>query len=360
MGGTFFPSGAAFLNTRTVGVGGQYPTITAAMADASSGDEVVADGGTYTESFTIPDGVTLTAPAARIVGNITAGAGCVINVYSVTGNGILSGTGTIWSYGLWTGNVTLSGTSTWIHTGDVTGNLVVPDGCRAEVTGDVSGSVTLSGSGTAVVGGNIGGAIALTGTAVLEARGNAGSTVNVAATASATIRGAVAGAITNAGLLLVESYVVGAVGSSGNTYIRGGVTGNATLTGGIAEIAGIVGDLTTSGSALVSINAPLLIGNVVSSGTSGVIHQVPGYMTGNVTLTDTATADLSTVAGNIDSGNGTKAVIRGDLTGNSETNTSGSVKVYGDQPSGANTGTGLLWVAEDRIDLIERRALSNW
>lgn len=52
--------------------GGDHTTITAALAAASSGDVVVVYPGTYAESVTIPDGVTLMGSSAPELVNITS------------------------------------------------------------------------------------------------------------------------------------------------------------------------------------------------------------------------------------------------------------------------------------------------
>jgi len=151
-------------DTITVGTqGADWTTITAAMAVAAAGDRVKVDGGTFTESFTIPAGVTLDGPATTVVGTITTSAGAIIHLNTVTGDGVLSGAGLIRSHCDWTGDVAITGTGTWDHRGDVTGDVDSGNGTSIIIYGDLTGDIETNASGSVKVYGAATGAEAGTG-----------------------------------------------------------------------------------------------------------------------------------------------------------------------------------------------------
>jgi len=93
--------GANVLTVDTDG-DGDYATIAAAVAAASSGDTIYIGPGTYSETVTLSTGVNLYGPGATITGQVVLADDCSVKLLRVTrtasGTAVLksSGTGTAW------------------------------------------------------------------------------------------------------------------------------------------------------------------------------------------------------------------------------------------------------------------------
>jgi hypothetical protein len=200
-----------------------FLTITAALALAASGENVIVNAGVYNESITIPDGVSLTGAGSQCVRIQKLGVTAITTLITMNMNARIENiTGTLTS----SGNYYLTGIEI------LTGASV-----NAKVRNCVLNVTSTTVDGPTIIGLRSAGSSALTvSTSNLLAR----STINVVSSSSGITRGIL---VNGDNLLTIRESVVGATGAGTDIIGVESTNASAKVTLKSSTIGGVKADI---------------------------------------------------------------------------------------------------------------------